>query len=186
MTELQQTKKNKRYILYRIYAPLIWVCFLVWGIFWLITAASDSEPSGIQMICSGVLFPLFAIAVLLFMSILVFPFEYSIFGNLERTHFPDEQPILKITGSYGAIGTSFRGTVPFFNWYVFPSGLGISILGFGKVFVPSELIKELKAPKEIRISSYRYTIIHNSPELHSPVYLPDKRVFEALQILLEQ
>jgi hypothetical protein len=182
--ELQKRKKNKNYIIFRIYAPVIWVCVLIWGIFWLISAARDSEPNSVQLITFGILFPLFGIDIFMLMSIFVFPFEFSIFGHLERTHFPDEKPTLKKTGTWGAIGILFRATVPFFSWYVFPSGLGISILGMGKAFIPAENIKELKDIKGMGIFTGRYMLTHNSSELHGPVYLPDKQVFEALKVLL--
>ena len=45
-------------------------------------------------------------------------------------------------------------------------------------------VRTLKDIKGMGIFTGRYMLIHNSPELHGPVYLPDKQVFDALKALL--
>jgi len=117
------------------------------------------------------------------MSLFVFAFEFSIFGPLERSPFPNEKPVLKENGTWGQIGL-FRGTFPFFSWHVFPSGLGISIFGIGKVFIPAEQIKGLSEETGLKFFKGRYILKHSSPELLNPVYLPNSRLFEALKVFL--
>lgn len=185
MIERRQ-KKHKRYIFYRLYVPVVYAGFFILFISWMISAANNREPSNIQIIGFILLFPSFGAAVLMIMSVFVFPFEFSIFGPLDRSHFPSEQPISKFIGTWGMVGI-FRASIPFFNWYVYPSGLGISILGIGKVFIPSENIKELKEVKGFptiftTFFTSRYRLIHNSPEFHGPVYLPSRSLFETLKV----
>ncbi len=181
----RRLKHHKRYLFYRIYTPVVWVSFCIFVIFWWISVATNKEPSASQMIAFGILFPCFGAAVFMIMNLFVFPPEFGIFGTLERDHFPSEQPILKITGSWGIVGL-LRATTPFFSWRVYPSGLGISILGIGKVFVPKQQIKRLSKQKGLSFFTARYKLLHNSPELYNPVYFGDSKLFEALRVLLPQ
>jgi hypothetical protein len=75
-------------------------------------------------------------------NLLVFPFEFSMFGPCERTLFPDEVPVVRQSWSFGRISW-FSGRAPVFTWVVYPSGIGISVFGIGKVFVPVECIVDL-------------------------------------------
>ena len=175
----REPKSHQRYILYRIYVALILIAEFFFAFLWMTSIAANGEPSGLQTIGFFVLFPFFGVAVFMVMSAFVFPFEYSILGDLERTPFPNEQPILKIGKTWGQIGY-FRGTIPFFSWYVYPSGLGISILGIGKVFIPTECIKSLNEDGGSFFSTSRYQIVHTSPEVNGPIYLPDKELFDIL------
>jgi len=78
----------------------------------------------------------------------------------------------------------FRATVPFFNWYIYSSGLGISILGIGKAFIPTEYIKKLDEDGGSFFSGSRYQLLHNSPEVRGPVSIPDKTVYEKLRSVI--
>ncbi|MDP3502443.1 MAG: hypothetical protein Q8S33_19055 [Myxococcales bacterium] len=78
----------------------------------------------------------------------MFPFRYSICGA-------------RPTGAWGP-----SGTVPFFHWTVFESGLGVSILG-----QPAETIETLD----------RGVVTHRCPEVHSPIVVPPN-VAEALRV----
>jgi hypothetical protein len=180
----RRVKSHKRYIFYRIYAPTVWVIGLIWGIFWIITAVNNQQPSTIQIVVFALLFPCFGIDVFMILSLFVFPFDYSIFGRFERTPFPDEEPVLKKTKSWGQIGL-FRATIPFFNWYVYPSGLGISILGIGKVVIPAESITEFNRKGGLGFWGTPYEVLHKCQELHDPIYLPNSELFEQLQTIVQ-
>jgi hypothetical protein len=177
-----QKKSHRRYVYYRFYVAAVFIGAIIFGIFWFISAAANREPSFGQVIGFGLLFPCFAVAVFMLMNIFVFPFEYSILGNLEKTPFPSEQPLMKVTSTWGQIG-AFRATMPFFNWYVFRSGLGISILGIGKVFIPIEQIKSLNETRNFAIWGSPYEVTHISQEVNAPIYLPERNIFEALRNL---
>jgi hypothetical protein len=179
---LKQKKSHSRYIFYRYYIAVVYLAVIIWGIFWILSFAADREPTIAQVIGFGVLFPCFAVAVFILMSIFVFPFNYSVLGSLERTPFPNEKPILKVTGTWGQIGV-FRGTMPFFSWYIFPSGLGISILGIGKAFIPVKQMKSLNRTSNLMIWGSPYEVTHTSREINEPIYLPEKNLFEALKDL---
>lgn len=182
----RRLKQHRRYIFYRIYVAVIWLSVLIWGIFWLISAATNQEPSIIQIIGFCILFPTFGVAVFMLMSLFVFPFEFSIFGSFERRRFPDEQPILRIVGSRGMVGL-WSTTTPFSSWYVYPSGFGVSIVGIGKIFIPTENIKYLKDTKVLGIfMGGRYKLLHNSPELYNPVRFSYSRLFKSLKSILPQ
>jgi hypothetical protein len=153
---------------------------------WLAAFASDKAPSSSQMIWFGVLFPCFFIAVLMIMNAFVFNFKYSILGHLERTAFPNEQPVLTKTWQWGLLGSGrlglFRATS--INWYVFPSGLGISIPGIGKVFIPEKYIKEINENVKWFYLYSCYQLVHTSPEVRSPVLFRDKELFETLRTVV--
>jgi hypothetical protein len=172
-------KSHKWYLFYRFFIAITLIGMLVWGVSWIADSIASRAPSVVQLIGLGILIPCFMIAAFMLMSLIVFPFKFSILGNLERTPFPNEQPVLRKTGTWGRIGL-FRATIPFFNWILFPSGLGISIPGIGKVFIP---INRLHLNKTSKSFSNNYQIIHDSPEVHGPIYLPDEILLERLRVL---
>ena len=173
-------KTHRRYLLYRLYIPVVYIWFMVWLVTWIAAFADAGPPSALQTTAFGILFPCFAGAVLMILNLGAFPFEYSILGRFERTNFPNERPILVRTGSWGEIG-SFRATVPFFGWYVYTSGLGISILGFGRVFIPLEYIDALSERGGSFLTGRRYELVHSSPEVRGPIYIPDNAVCRKLR-----
>jgi hypothetical protein len=183
MNSERRLKQHRRYIFYRIYTLVVWGGGSIWIIYSLFSVANNQGLSIIQGIGFAILFPCFGAAVIMIMSIFVFPFDFSIFGHLERTHFPSEKPILEVGGTWGMVGI-FRGTIPFFSWLVFPSGLGISILGMGKVFIPAAQIRGLSKTKGLYFFTKRYKLEHSSPELYGPVYFGDSGLFDALKALV--
>jgi hypothetical protein len=61
---------------------------------------------------------------------------------------------------------------------VFSSGLGISIFGIGKVFIPTQYF--------IKITPHfsgNYKLEHESPEVRSPIIFNSKELYEALHKL---
>ena len=177
-------KLHRRYLFYRFYASIVWLSVAICVILWWMACAANREPSIAWIVTFAILFPLFGIAVFMLQSLSVFPLEYTCFGPLERTTLPREQPLFKQTGSWGRVG-SFRATVPFFNWYVYASGLGVSILGIGKFFIPYRYFEALNEGGNSIFFGSHYQLIHNSPEVQSPIYLPDKELFEALRTAFE-
>jgi hypothetical protein len=113
-------------------------------------------------------------------NLVMFPFEFSIFGPYERTPFPKEKPILKQSWSWGGVSW-FYITLPIIIWRVYASGIGISILGVSKVFIPVGNIVQLQS-NFIR----GYKLWHSSPDLRNPVTLPNETVFKAVQDIMSR
>ncbi len=165
-------KPHMRYIFYRVYAItalLLWNAIGIWEI---TTMGEGSEPRYLFL-----LIPFFMPALVMVFNLFAFPFRYSIFGRCKRRGLPNETRVLKQGFSWGRIGW-LSATVPFFTWYVFPSGLGVSVLAVGRAFVP--------VGQMIRLSSgffSGYKLWHTSPEVRSPIRLPNRAVFEAVQFI---
>jgi hypothetical protein len=176
----RKQKTHHRYIFYRIFVVLAFMAMFIFTFYWMASFFTNAEPPKILAIGFAIVIPLFIVAIFMFMSVFVFGFEYSTLGNLERTPFPDEKPILKIDRTWGQIGL-FRGTIPFFSWSVYPRGLGISILGMGKVFVPIEDIKELNMGEGPYTTVISNQIVHRCPEVNGPIYIPDNGIIEILR-----
>ncbi|MFC2050436.1 hypothetical protein ACFLTN_04590 [Chloroflexota bacterium] len=179
----RKSKSHKWYLLFRLYVAIVFIGSIIFLISWFVAFASDQGSSSSQMMWFAVWFPCFSIAVFMIMNAYVFRFKYSILGHLERTAFPNEQSVLIKTGSWGQFGL-FRTSIPLFNWYIFPSGLGISILGIGKVFISEKYIKEINENGKSFYSSSHYQLVHISPEMHRPVFILDKAVFETLRTVV--
>lgn len=162
----ENRKEHKWYWFFRIYC---FVVIVVWNVYFF-TQMENSKPS----VYLPFLFPVLIPAIFMLFSIFVFPWKYSLFGEFERTKFPEETPILHNPCSYGKIAF-FHGTIPFFSWTVFPSGLGISILGVGKVFIPARNIQKLESGFFLS-----YVLTHNCPEVYNPIYV-SKGVYDALR-----
>lgn len=121
--------------------------------------------------------------VFMFFNLLVFKFNYGIFGRFKRTSIPAEAPLIKDIHSYGVAGF-LSASVPFFTWSVYPSGLGINILLIGRGFIPIEKIIKVQKINVILCDLYR--IKHNSPEIRNPVIMPSKKLFDTLQGLVSK
>lgn len=120
--------------------------------------------------------PLALIAMLMMLSLAISPLKYSIFGPYERTPFPNEVPLLeRSTGGRIALA---QISGPLVKYAVYPSGLGISILGTGKTFIPTHAITVIKPHF---LNSYK--LEHNSPELRNPVIFNNRELYEALRKL---
>ena len=184
MDSIPQSRLKPRwsYLICRIYAPTVWIGFGNFDVIWCTSLLSGHDPWPILSITFLIIFPLFVVAVFMIMHLFIFPSEYGCFGRLARTPFPDEIPLVEIKNSFGAV-SMFRGTKPFFSWYLYPSGFGVSIFGIGRAFIPTDRIIEVVESQGWEKFSYGpYTLRHSSPELFSPVYFPDKRLFDTLQL----
>jgi hypothetical protein len=138
--------------------------------------AKGSTPIGILgilLIISGIT------TVYSIVTLLAFNFDYSAFGKFERTPFPDQPVILKERFRWGLIGYSWNNFPP--TWYVFPSGLGIELWRGGKGFIPVSSFWSLKKEEGLVLYGTPYQLEHDSPEVRSPIYLPDYAVFKAVQ-----
>jgi hypothetical protein len=167
-------KPHKRYLFYRAYclaAMLAWNATGLLGLFGQLEFQRCLTHLMLAMV------PLFLPALFMAMSLAVFPFRFSIFGAYERTPLPAERPTYRRSLSHGGVWW-FRASVPFVTWTVFPSGLGISILGIGTAFLPAEQITELKQGLFSRV------LRHTSPELRNPVYMPGRRLAREVTAIL--
>lgn len=165
-----ELRSRKRY-LFMIYCIVV---LFVWplGLFWMVL----NEYVEYIIIYVLVMAPLELIAMLMVFSLAISPFKYSIFGPYKRTPFPNEVPLFE--KSTGGRISLVQVSGPLIKYVVYPSGLGISILGTGKTFIPTEAITVLK-PHFLN----RYKLEHNSPELRNPVIFNSRELYEALRKL---
>jgi hypothetical protein len=124
---------------------------------------------------SALALPFACVTIFMAVNSRTFPFPYNVFGTCPRTPFPAASAVKTFPNSWGGIGKG-RFTVPFINWFVFASGLGIEIGGFGRVFLPYQSISSVET-----MSFGRYNkLFHSHPEVRSPVVVP-QNVFEAMR-----
>jgi hypothetical protein len=121
------------------------------------------------------------------LNLMVFGYDYSNLGPFKRTPHPHEMAIIASTCNWSISGVILF-VRPFCTWTVFPSGLGILISGIGEAFIPISNILEIKRTSNVNklLLAPPYEIIHNSPEVISPLGLSDKTIIEELQKLLDQ
>jgi hypothetical protein len=160
-TRLPSLKPPWLYWFWRIYAPLVYVGFLL-------AAASaifrQDEPMFLWFYFG---FALFAAATIAILTCCAFPFAYSAFGNRRRTPLPDEPALRTFANSYGIIG-GVRATLPLVTWRVYRRGIGIKVSLMGDVFLPVEFIDALELEKGMLSTLY-----HHSPEVRGPVRVPN-------------
>jgi hypothetical protein len=169
-------KDNRNFIFYRAYCLITAVVWTVVGFWQFAQAVSKQQPPDIMLF----LIPFVIPAIFMVFSWAIFPWDYSIFGRYKRKSFPNEEPIYTKSASWGKIAW-FHASIPFFSWRVYRLGLGISVFGVGKVFIPVSNIEDLESGF---IKGYK--LRHNSPELRNPVTLPNKKIFEAVQEILKR
>jgi len=165
-----ELRSRKRYffMIYCIVALFVWPIGPVWMIL--------NGYVGYVTSYALVAVPLALIAMLMLLSLAISPFKYSIFGPYKRTPFPNEMPLLE--GSTGGRISLVQVSGPLIKYVVCPSGLGISILGTGKTFIPTRAITVIKSHF---LNSYK--LEHNSPELRNPVIFNNRELYEALRKL---
>jgi len=135
--------------------------------------AHDRDP--------GILVPLIPVvlpAIFLVFNLMAFKFPFSVFGPLQRTPFPPDQPLQSARATGGAIGL-LRASAPFFSWHIFRQGLGFSSFGIGKGFIPTQYIQRTQ-----KRWFGGFTVWHVSPEVRSPLVIPSASLHQALQQLL--
>jgi hypothetical protein len=163
-------KSHKRYlfIIYCLGILFIWPT----GLFW-IALQGYYQYFNLYIL---VMVPFDLIAVLMLMSLVISPFKYSIFGPYQRRPFPNDKPLLeKSTGGRISLMSVYG---PLIKFVVFPSGLGISFFGIGKVFIPTQYFTKINPH-----FSGNYKLEHNSSEVRSPIIFNSKDLYEALQKL---
>jgi hypothetical protein len=160
-------KPNKLYLLYRIYAIVVFLTGITingWVLlhkhfYWLIV----------------LLLPFVLPAFFLTLSLAAFRFNYSAFGCLQNT-LPPNEPILeqaRTTG--GRIGwLSISGLL---TWSVYPSGLGFSVPFVGKGFIPVSDISNMR--KGVGMLAI-YMIAHTNPEVRSPLIVRNTNIYQRL------
>lgn len=163
-------KSKKRYflILYCLIITFVWpiglLCIVLKGQFQYIN------------LYILVMAPQALIVTLMLFSLAISPFKYSVFGPYKRRPFPNEKPLLEKSTSGRISLMSVYG--PLIKFVVFPSGLGMSILSIGKVFIPTHYFVQVDAHF---VGSYK--LEHNSPEVRSPIIFYNKDLYESLQKL---
>jgi hypothetical protein len=160
-TSVPLRKTGNTHILLRyltvVIAPL-WVAASILAILWVL---EQRCPRWFRLLfVTG--FPLVYLSASLWTS----RFAHSSFGPCERTPFPDEPPLADNRRTSGRIGW-FGASAPLVRWTFFREGVGVRMLGFGRVFVPYRLVREA------RVRSFGVLEIHHdAPEVRSPLILP--------------
>jgi hypothetical protein len=155
-------KPGKQYIFYRAYCLVVVVIWNI-SIFWEICqGGSMSAPYVFLLLLFGV--P----AIVMTSSVFAFPWEYSIFGRYQRTMPPEESPIL----TKRFVGTQIRWLQTPFTISLYSSGIGLSIFGIGKAFIPLEYVTDIR--KSI---FWRCTLHHCWPEVRSPLKFSSKEIY---------
>jgi hypothetical protein len=155
----------------RQYRPLLlvaWACgWLAWAFIVLATAFDWFGLRGYETLILILAIPLLGIPVpLTIFNLMAFPLPYSVFGKLNRTPLPQDDPILVIQGSWGTVGR-LNSTVPLVTWRIYPMGIGIQMWLTGSVFLP------LAAITAVQYNFFgQCTISHSWHELRSPVKGP--------------
>lgn len=161
------------YLFFRCYclaALLFWNGFGIWEL--LYALETDRLHPWFPYVA-----PLVIPAIFMCFSLLAFRFKYSVFGEFRRTSWPEEKSVCSARFTGGRV-CLMSATVPFFNWHAFPSGLGFSIVGVGKGFIPYGHVTSIKEPSFL---SPGFKITHTWPEVRSPVVLSSRKVCEVVR-----
>lgn len=162
-----EIKSYSRY-LFMVYCLALLFAWPV-GLFWI--ALTNIQYINLYIL---VMLPLILISTAMWLSLIIIPFKYSIFGPYKRRQFPNEIPLFKKSTSGRISLLNVFG--PLIKFIIFPSGVGISILGTGKVFIPTQCIIDINP-----YSLASYKLKHNSPELRNPIIFDNKELYEYLQ-----
>ena len=157
--------------LVRIYTATVLLLWNVVGAVCLYLAVALGKDRAILVMPA--MAPFLLPALLAVFNWAAFPFEYSVFGQYKRTEFPEEEVLCRIEWSRIVISWCLRNDLGV-TWYVFPSGVGISMSGIGRVFLPFMEIEEIT-----KVGSSRYRVSHTCPEVRSPIIMPS-RVVDAI------
>ena len=138
----------------------------------------------ISWMVSAILFFSFMWLVTVMGSLDIFPYEYSLLGVSKRSrHIPDEPPLMSLTSGFST-GTLFGGLSQpssMFRFRLFREGLEIRIFPFGKVFISIASFQRV----EKGILPFHYALFHKHNEVRSPINFTSKRLFEALNQLMQ-
>ena len=157
-------KPRKQYIFYRVYCPVVIVIWNI-SILWKIRqGGSLSAPYVFLLLLVGV--P----AIFMSLSVSAFPWKYSLFGRYQRTMPPGEPPIL----TKRFVGTQIRWLQAPFTIALYSSGIGLSLFGIGKAFIPLEYVTDIRVRKGI---IWDCTLHHCWPEVRSPLKFPSKEIY---------
>jgi|GEM_PF-2616008 len=164
-----QTKPNTNYIFYRAYCLTVVVLWNIVGFTVFMKTAETREPAPIAFL---LLIPFAIVAIFMIFSLGAFRLPYSIFGHLLRTQAPTDKIILSVNNTWGKIAW-FNATMPLFSYNLHSSGLELVIKFIGKAFLPLRFVDRLES------GFFKgYKVYHNSPEIRSPITLPNKKLFE--------
>lgn len=110
-------------------------------------------------------FPIFLLGILgslyYFFDLCFFKWDYSKLGKLEAQDPDLSEPLLVASSTYGAVGF-LRGSVPFFEWQVYPEGVKVKMMFVGEAFVRVE---------EMRSVSWS-ALTHSSKVVRGPLRMP--------------
>ncbi len=164
-------KPHRRYLAYRVYAAVVAVG---WNgvVLSQMVATHSSRPPPLMFAGAPLLLP----ALIMLFSWAAFPWPYSIFGALERTPFPSEPATLMVGPTWARIGQlSLRGPMVVFT--VLPSGVGLSIAGGARAFVPRASITGLTG------GGFGSSLAHVCAEVRSPIRFRSRELHDAIMAM---
>jgi hypothetical protein len=169
---MQPQNVSKPPFIYLFYRSYCFVALIAWNAYGVCEFFSDSIEFKPFSPLELTIIP----AIYMVFSLLAFRFNYSVFGQFKRTPWPQEEPLCRARLTCGRVAL-MSATVPFFNWYAFPSGLGFTIMGVGRGFVPYDCITEVKKGSFFSAGS---KITHSWPEVRSPLVMPYRRMYDVV------
>ncbi len=167
-------KSTQGYIYTRIYCLITVVIWNVGGVY---LFTNDSDIEFLFVIC---MMPFVIPAIFMIFNLGAFKYPFSVFGPYERSKPPKSKPAYSVSGLWGKVGWT-NGSVPFFSYKVFPSGLLVSIFGMGEGFLDFAHIRRIESGF-IRGKK----VYHESPEIRSPIALPTEKLFKAVNTEYEK
>ena len=170
-----RAKSNAAYLVWRVLWVMAFLSSQVLGLWQLVLMAKGNVKDATRLLLyAPVMMVLLLPVVFMLFSVCVFTFNFSIFGKYMRTPWPEERPIAEHSHSSGRVKW-VGGTIPFFTWVLFPSGLGFSIMFVGRGFIP------LRCMSRIDKGAFACTLTHESEEVRSPVSFPHEDIYACLQ-----
>jgi hypothetical protein len=118
------------------------------------------------------------LGIFMLLSLRIYPWKYSVFGEIERTPFPEGGASLSVRGVPVIIGNcSLRGA----TMCLFASGLGIELFGgISRTFIPASELRSV-VRNDVGWASVR----HTSPEIRSPIIFKSEALYAALDLGLQ-
>jgi hypothetical protein len=181
-------KPNKWYLVFRVIFVVSSIVALICPyvhFFVLIWKKKKITISELSRIPKSLIFPMIISIILvggIFLpDLMLFPFQYSLVGKYKRTPPPVEKTILKYHQNICRISRAGKGASLSCNWKLYPSGLSISLLIDGKIFIPFQDMIDVKKSLENFNSDY-YILNFNNPEFRShSIILPNAEIARVLK-----
>jgi len=155
------------------YTAIVVICWNVVGL------ASFSLHPHVPPWYMFALLPVFLPAIFFTLNLFSFPFRYSCMGSLGRTPMPSVPPIAESRHTGGKIAL-MGGTRPFYSWFLFADGIGLTFHPGAHAFIPFSHVDFIK-------STFLggKCVYHHWREVRSAVIIPVGEVSKQLDAAFE-